>query len=170
MTPELKNACEIVFQEHKTFSQSITWKKDAFHGRISIGLREMAKETLVSKNIIFFPNTAKKTITFLNPAVVAAASFEDAVEMAKNNEVAVLSGKYAQPVYDKVATPVMISQPVTQTHRLIKVVGESDTIIADEKWYLKPFLFYVVWPLTAAALGAAMAWLMSEWIEMMWRR
>src|SRR5262245_17036172 len=84
MTPELKTACEVVFQEHKLSSQ-IRWNKDTFRGRISIGLSEMAKETLVQKHIIFLPNKSKKLITLLNPAIAGAASFEEAKTMIENN-------------------------------------------------------------------------------------
>ena len=37
MTPELKIACEVVFQEHKTSSYPVTWNRDAFRGRLSTG-------------------------------------------------------------------------------------------------------------------------------------
>src|SRR5215475_10004455 len=81
MTPELKVACELVFQEHKSSGQPIKWSRDAFRGRISIGLSEMAKETLVKKRIILLPNKAKKTFTQLNPEVASATSFEEAEQM-----------------------------------------------------------------------------------------
>ena len=81
MTPELRTSCELVFQEHKS-SSLITWNKDAFRGRMSIGLSEMAKATLLQKNIIYFPKPTKKTITVLNPEVAGASSFEEAVEKA----------------------------------------------------------------------------------------
>ena len=61
MTPELKNACEVVFQGHKTSVKPITWNKDAFRGRLPFGLSAMAKEILVSKNIICFLNADQVT-------------------------------------------------------------------------------------------------------------
>src|SRR5215510_1263148 len=81
MTPELKTACELVFQEHKLSAQPIKWTRDIFRGRISIGLSEMAKETLVKKNIILWPDKSKKVFTKLNPDVAMACSFEEAEKM-----------------------------------------------------------------------------------------
>ena len=65
MTPELKTACEVVFQEHKTSAYPVTWNRDAFRGRLSTGLTEMAKDTLLRKNIIYYPNPTKKINTIL---------------------------------------------------------------------------------------------------------
>src|SRR4029079_18559182 len=78
MTPELKKACEAVFQEHRARINGIDWKKDVFRGRISTGLSEKAKETLLSKNIIYYPNPVKKAITVLNPEVSAASTCDEA--------------------------------------------------------------------------------------------
>jgi hypothetical protein len=100
MTPELKIACEVVFQEHKSSGQPIKWTRDTFRGRISIGLSEMAKETLIRKNIILIPNKSKRIITQLNPAVAIATSFEEAEEMIKNKTpVLVSSMADEQPTY-----------------------------------------------------------------------
>jgi hypothetical protein len=86
MTPELKTACELVFQEHKLSSHPIKWSRDAFRGRISIGLSEMAKETLVKKNIILWPDKSKKIFTKLNPEVATARSFEEAEKMIETKK------------------------------------------------------------------------------------
>ena len=86
MTPELKTACELVFQEHKLSAQPIKWSSDAFRGRISFGLSEMAKETLVKKNIILWPDKSKKIFTKLNPDVVTASSFEEAEKMIETKK------------------------------------------------------------------------------------
>lgn len=86
MTPELKTACELVFQEHKLSAQPIKWSRDAFRGRISIGLSEMAKETLVKKNIILWPDKSKKIFTKLNPEVATARSFEEAEKMIETKK------------------------------------------------------------------------------------
>ena len=90
MTPELKTACELIFQEHKTSAYPVTWNRDAFRGRISTGICEMAKDTLLRKNIIYYPNPAKKVITVINPAVSAADTFEEA-ESFVLNKIPVLS-------------------------------------------------------------------------------
>ena len=84
MTPELKVACELVFQEHKSSSYPVTWNRDAFRGRISTGLTEMAKDTLLRKNIICYPNPGKKILTVLNPAVQTASNYEEAEDMVLN--------------------------------------------------------------------------------------
>src|SRR5215510_5615586 len=89
MTPELKTACELVFQEHKLSAQPIKWTRDIFRGRISIGLSEMAKETLVKKNIILWPDKSKKVFTKLNPDVATASSFEEAEKMIETKTPAV---------------------------------------------------------------------------------
>ena len=87
MTPELKVACEAVFQEHRASIHGIDWKKDVFRGRISTGLSEKAKETLLMKNIICYPNPAKKAITLLNPRVTAASTCDEAEKILLNKIV-----------------------------------------------------------------------------------
>ena len=86
MTPELKTACEVIFQEHKVSSQPIKWSSETFRGRISLGLSDLAKDTLVKKNIIILPNKSKKILTQLNPDVAAASSFEEAEDIIKNKK------------------------------------------------------------------------------------
>src|SRR5690242_5668765 len=86
MTPELRTACEVVFQEHKVSAQPIKWSSETFRGRISLGLSDLAKDTLVKKKIIVVPNKSKKVITQLNPVVASAASFEEADDIITNNK------------------------------------------------------------------------------------
>ena len=167
MTPELKTACEVVFQEHKTSAYPVTWNRDAFRGRLSTGLTEMAKDTLLRKNIIYYPNPAKKINTILNPDVFSASSYEEAANMILN-KATVLSGSRVDHqgtlVADKVSTT--ISRPVTR--RLVTHSGETETIAAEIKWYMKPVFFYIVWPVLAAVTGGAIAYLMgtiyTDWV------
>ena len=161
MTPELKTACEVVFQEHKASSQ-IKWNRDAFRGRISIGLSEMAKETLVRKNIIILPNKSKKIITLLNPAVAGAANFEEAEEMIENKVEPVVAAVPAkQPTYivHQVAVPA-ISYP-EYSHRLSSIAGKPEIRVDGIKWYMKPLFYYVVWPVCALVAGALLSWLID---------
>ena len=160
MTPELKTACEVVFQEHKTSAYPVTWNRDAFRGRLSTGLTEMAKDTLLRKNIIYYPNPTKKINTILNPDVFSAESFEEASNMVLN-KIPVLSGSTIDQqgtlVADKVSTT--LSRPVTR--RLVTLGGETETISAEIKWYMKPVFSYIVWPALAAVMGGAIAYFMG---------
>lgn len=164
MTPELKTACEVVFQEHKASTYPINWSRDVFRGRISIGLSEMAKETLVRKNIIYFPNRAKKIITVLNPDAAAAASFEEAEKMIQNKVPALVSTTKIddQPAYVANHSSRFISRPVKYIHRVVTITGKSETAIAEIKWYLKPLFCYVIWLACAAAAGALIAYLIGS--------
>src|SRR6185369_13502866 len=119
MTPELKTACELVFQEHKLSAQPIKWSRDAFRGRISIGLSEMAKETLVKKNIIVWPDKSKKIFTKLNPDVAMARSFEEAEKMIETRKpmlakMPVIEGSFN--VADLVAEVNAPHTPITTQH------------------------------------------------------
>ena len=159
MTPELKTACELIFQEHKLSAQPIKWNRDAFRGRISIGLSEMAKETLVKKNIILLPAQSKKLFTQLNPDVAAAHSFEEAEKIIETKipNLQISSAYDAETyitdhVFGFAATPPRIHQgPVTRTQ--IK--------LADKKWYLKPFYLYVAWLICGFAAGVLICRLMD---------
>jgi hypothetical protein len=167
MTPELRTACEVVFQEHKTADNPITWNRNAFRGRISIGLCEMAKETLLKRNVIYFPNRAKKTITLLNPAVAAATTFEEAAEMAKNKVAALVPViDNEQPVPEVTHVPASPARATNHAYKLIQISGNSETAIAREKWYLKPLFYYVVWPICGLALGVLIAYLMNEYVSL----
>jgi hypothetical protein len=169
MTPELKIACEVVFQEHKT-SHPISWNKDIFRGRVSIGLSEKAKETLVSKNVIYFPNRAKKAITVLNPSVAAAATFEEAVEIVQNKLTASVSDIIKeQPAYTEVEIPAFINRSATYTHRVIEYTDRPETAVVAIKWYMKPVFCYILWPLCAIVVGAGISYLMTEYIAEIFR-
>lgn len=160
MTPELKVACELVFQEHKTSTYPVTWNRDAFRGRISTGLTEMAKDTLLRKNIIYYRNPGKRILTFLNPLVLTASSFEEAEDMVLNKVPAlVTTGVEKQPAY--IARPVPIFSRQPGRHRLVTISGEIQPI-AEEKWYLKPAFVYFVWPVCAAVGGGLIAYFLGN--------
>jgi hypothetical protein len=185
MTPELKASCELVFQEHKLAASPITWNKHVFRERISIGLCDLAKETLVKKNIIYFPKPAKKTITILNPEVATASSFEEAIAITQRKST---EGKEEankeKTLYDEIYSPEFMNyvdpetytpvqknskerpQPKRQSRPQPQVHLQAHPVIAAEKWHLKPVFYYVIWPLTAAVVSVLIAWLMSQAVEM----
>jgi hypothetical protein len=164
MPPELLTACETVFQEHKVSSLPVKWDRDAFRGRISIGLSEMAKETLIKKNIIVLPNKSKKIITQLNPDVATAASFEEAEKIIVNKTPSLATSMTYDPdtyiaghVYGFDNPP-----PVKYAQPMLPVDGNAEMAMAGIKWYMKPLFYYVVWPLCAAAAGAAISFLLDK--------
>ena len=152
MTPELKNACELIFQEHKTSTYPVTWNRDAFRGRISTGLCEMGKETLLRKNIIYYPNPAKKILTKLNPAVSDADSFEEAGYIILNKvpslSAAIVEDNRKQTLVAN-HVPTFVRRPVSQ--RLIAFAGKTESI-ALNKWYMTPIFIYLLWPICAAVI------------------
>ena|ERR1700741_4396582 len=166
MTPELRTACEVVFQEHKSSDRPITWHKDAFRGRVSLGLSELAKETLVRRNIIYFPNQAKRTITQLNPVVASAETFEEAIEMVQCKVPSLVSN--VRETADVNFVSDFIHHPTPSSSRLIRITAKPAQVISREKWYLKPLFYYIVWPVCAAGLGLLIAYLMSEFISSQW--
>src|SRR5205085_2876162 len=113
MTPELKTACEVVFQEHKLSHDPINWKKVVFRRRISLALSDLAKETLVKAQVILFPNRTKKIVTVLNPAVAKAASFEEASAMIK-------SGNFSPVELTPDAQPLVVPKPVVEEELVVK--------------------------------------------------
>src|ERR1700748_2548336 len=136
MTPELKTACELIFQEHKISTAPIKWSKDSFRGKISIGLSEMAKETLVKKNMILLPDRSKKVFTKLNPNVAAAGSFEEAEKIIGTNSVA------TPPEYDAnayIAEHVFgfAFKPGAAFSQNIQPVTEFEIHATRMKWHLK---------------------------------
>jgi hypothetical protein len=169
MTPELKTACEVVFQEHKVSGQPIKWSRDSFRGRISIGLCEMAKETLVKKNIIILPNKSKKVLTQLNPAVAAAHSFEEAEKIIENKiPVAVSTPVYETESYIPnhvngfaAATAVAIAPKPPKVVRISPPLQLSRPESTDTKWWMKPIFLYFIWPVCGAAGGALISLLMN---------
>ena len=179
MTPELKTACELVFQEHKLSTQPIKWTRDIFRGRISIGLSEMAKETLVKKNIILWPDKSKKIFTKLNPGVASAHSFEEAERMVETKKpllatMPVIEGNFnvadlvkeieiplAQTAQQ--STPTSLRQK-THSYSLMKIVPPTETTettVAEVNWWMKPLYLYVVWPICGAVLGVLISMLMN---------
>ena len=164
MTPELKAACELVFQEHKTSGYPINWSKDAFRGRISFGLAALAKQTLERRNIICAPNPAKKTITVLNAKVIAAASFEEAEEMIQN-KVSLLVADRANDQPSSYVTHSISSfvNPRTDyTDRLVKIANKSVIATVDIKWWMKPLFYYIIWPVCALIAGGFIAWILAS--------
>ncbi len=182
MTPELKTACELVFQEHKLSPQPIKWSSDAFRGRISFGLSEMAKETLVKKNIILWPDKSKKIFTKLNPDVATARSFEEAEKMIETKKpvlatMPVIEGHFnvADLVADlhTVQTPTTASIPTIPTtptppprraYNLMKIVPRietAETTSTEVNWWMKPQYLYFVWPVCGAVVGVLISMLMN---------
>jgi hypothetical protein len=171
MTPELKTSCEVVFQEHKASACPVAWNKDVFRGRMSIGLCEMAKQTLVQKNIIYFPKPAKKTVTILNPVVAEATTFEEAVAMIQNKVSPSLEDRAAeQHVYTGALVSEHISHAGMDISQLIRTTGKQETAMTHEQWHLRPLFFYVVWPVSAAIISVLIAYLLSAYVEMTYRR
>jgi hypothetical protein len=190
MTPELRASCELVFQEHKLAASPIAWNKHIFREKMSIGLSDLAKEILVKKKIIYFPKPAKKTITILNPEVATATSFEEAIAIAESRS----SVTEGQPVkektlYDEIYSPefMQYADPEDFTPARISIKEKSQPKIkeiqaqpkiqlqtqpalvaataTEEKWWLKPAFYYVIWPLAAAIVSVGIAWLMSRAVE-----
>jgi len=164
MTPELKVACEAVFQEHKASMHGISWKKDVFHGRISTGLSEKAKETLLMKKIIQYANPAKRTITLLNPRVAAACTVEEAENVLLNKIVIAPVTRQAEPeptiIAMKPKRPLADNKPIPQRF-VISSAPENVVYIEKERWYLKPVFVYFVWPVCAAVAGGFLAYLIG---------
>jgi hypothetical protein len=152
MTPELKTACELVFQEHKVAAQPVKWDRDAFRGRISAGLSEMARETLVRKNIIL-PNKAKKVFTQLNPDVATADSFEEAEHLieVKTPGIATAPAYNAEQYLTEHVFGFSQSAPVATS--LVRSVRAN--------WYLKPVFIYFLWPVCGAVAGVLISRLMD---------
>lgn len=170
MTPELKNACELVFQEHKSARQPIAWNRDVFRGRISTGLSEMAKETLVQKQVICFPNPARKNQTVINPLASSASSYEEAASMVLHQDTMAVPAAVAERHIDRPSysatnsVTAYLTRSVTAP-RLIALTSKAEVVQqvpVSAKWYLKPVFVYVIWPLLGAAAGGIIAWLMGE--------
>jgi hypothetical protein len=159
MTPELKRACELVFQEHKASAIPINWTKDVFRGRLSFGLSAMAKEILVKKNIIYSPNPSKKIFTTINPAIAAAFTVEEAEELIQNKVVPV-------PVTEitsiRAEQDLVVFQQTEINNRVVlRIAGEASDVTSNmfkPKWYTSTLFYYFVWPLCGAAAGAIITW------------
>lgn len=159
MTPELKRACELVFQEHKASAIPINWAKDIFKGRLPFGLSAMAKEILVKKNIIYSPNPSKRILTSLNPAAVGASTLEEAEALLQNKIV-------PMPVVETISIRkehelLMLQEPEVNNRVALRITAGPSDIASNlfkPKWYTSPFFYYFFWPLCAAAAGAFIAW------------
>ena len=177
MTPELKVACEVVFQEHKNPQHSVTWNRDAFRGRLSTGLTEMAKDTLLRKKIIYYPNPSKRMVTLLSPQAEYAASFEEAEKMVSNGVSVLMPARQeivSEPApaiadHDHIYVSTRISKPViaqrfaaTVTNSPINTaIAKDPVIVSDIKWYMKPVFYYFIWPVCAAAAAVVIAHFMG---------
>jgi len=163
MTPELKTACELIFHEHKVSTQPIKWTRDVFRGRISIGLSEMARETLVKKNIIVLPDKSKKIFTQLNPEVANANSFEEAEQLIENKARDTTTVKdhdaeahITNHVIAFATPPVVKNSFGNEVITAASVLGEAKT-----KWWLKPVYLYALWPLCGALAGVLISFLLN---------
>jgi len=159
MTPELRSACELVFLEHKISSRSINWGKNVFHGRLSLGMSEMAKLTLIDKKIIYLPNPEKKKHTLLNPIVATAANFEEAEELIQKGVPELVANI-------PVDRPTYINHTSSRTNRqnnymLLKISGDPAPAIAETKWHMGPLFRYFVLLVGALIAGVLITWLIS---------
>ena len=162
MTPELKTACELVFQEHKTATTPINWTKDAFRGRLSFGMAALAKETLEKRNIICPRNPAKKTYTVLNPAATSAASFEEAEEIILNKKnVAVLDTEVKERKYVTHRVTTVSNDDKKQILPLTRMAQTKGAA----KWWTKPVFYYIILPVCAAIAGGLITYLLGLLIE-----
>ena len=161
MTPELQAACEAIFQEHK--NHPVSWNKDVFRGRISTGMLDLAKEILIEKNIIYYQHPGKKLVTILNPDLVKAGNFPEAMGIVSGKPLmpAVTPEKIQSPAikinHQPKETPVPVIQMKPPQQTLTEPVDEFNAI----KWYLRPVFIYFIWPL----LGAAVFWLIAYLIS-----
>ena len=162
MTPELRSACELIFQQHKVSGQRIKWDKDVFRGQISIGLSEMAKETLVKKSIILLPVKSKRTFTELNPAVAAADSFEEAARMIERKIPEANAPAYDPETYITNHVFGFPASPPARNSRN-RTVSKQALRSNEEQtsWWMKPVYLYFVWPVCGVAAGILISLLMD---------
>jgi len=161
MTPELSTACELVFQQHKSSPEPINWNKDPFRGRVSMGLRDLAKDTLVRKNIICFPNPQKKVNTVLNPAVTAAGSYQEAIEIIQVGAPALSPAVASKPAYVSMQSSEFINHSLKHTARIVRITA-TEMMMERPKWYLRPFFYYCLWPACAALVGILVAYAINS--------
>ena len=154
MTPELKRACELVFQEHKTSAQPIKWSPDTFRGRVSLGLAELAKETLLKKEVIVPADKSRKQSTRLNPVIVSASSLDEAQRCLEGKQAVVIpafSEKTAVPMPPR--QRVAEAMPAVLSRRVMEVASPQVLPAMEVKWCLRPVFCYLVWPLCAVVVG-----------------
>jgi hypothetical protein len=148
----------------------------------------MAKETLVKKNIIVWPDKSKKIFTKLNPDVATARSFEEAEKMIETKAPAlaitpVIDGGFnvadlaadlngfqsattltASSVLATPVTPVTPAPTPTHSYSMMKIVPlteTTETAAAEIKWWMKPAYLYFVWPVCGAVAGIFISMLMN---------
>ena len=165
MTPELQIACEAIFQEHKVKNNSISWNKDAFRGRISTGVLDLAKETLLNKNIIYYPNPGKKILTKLNPEIMAAHSFAEAEILVLNRKPLLTSPgihDISSTVVSEKGDLILDNKPRPSHTMNLPPDGDNNYISDNEtKWSRNSLFTYLVWPLCAAVFFWFVAWFIS---------
>jgi hypothetical protein len=158
MTPELKTACELVFQEHKMAAAPINWTRDSFRGRLSFGMAALAKETLEKRNIICPRNPAKKTSTILNPAATAASNFEEAEEIILSTRSVVVADK------EDNSRQYVAHRVITARNGYDKPAPEVTSVqtsLTGKKWWTSPLFCYIVLPVCAAIAGALLTYLLG---------
>ena|SRR5438067_6810170 len=162
MTPELRSACELVFQHHKLSGHRIKWDKNVFRGQISIGLSAMAKETLVKKNIILLPPKSKKVFTELNPAVAAADSFEEAAKMIETKIPEVNAPAYDAETYITNHVFGFAAKPPARNSQNRPEVKHALRMNDGQiNWWMRPAYLYLVWPACGLAAGVLISLLMD---------
>lgn len=183
MTPELKSACELVFQEHKSSPYPVTWNRDAFRGRLSTGLTEMAKDTLIRKRIIQYSHPSKKILTVLSEEVMHAHNFDEAERMLANPVSAIPVTGYPHVIPSsapaKRRTGIYVTRQVSHPP-VVRLAAASRNNVPQPaipvsqyipgetiRWYLKPVFVYGIWPICAAIAGGCIAYLMgTAYIEL----
>ena len=163
MTPELQLACEAIFQEHKARNNSISWNKDAFRGRISTGVLDLAKETLLDKHIIYYPNPAKKILTKLNPEIMSAHSFAEAEVLVLNRRPVLVSPgihDISSTVVSEKGDLVLADKP-RPSLSVVSPPDSNEVANTENKWHQSALFTYLVWPVCAAILFWLIAWLIG---------
>jgi hypothetical protein len=160
MTPELKQACELIFQEHKTSRLPIDWNKNVFQGRIAFHLSALAKQTLEKRNIIWTVNGRKKSTTILNPDASLAASFEEAEELILNKYAVVIAeeekNKFEYILHQVAGEPIAISDTDKKAKTLNKPgIAKSKIRRSGNSFY------YFILLLAAAIAGAILTYLIG---------
>jgi len=168
MTPELKNACEFIFQEHKRATEPIGWTKDSFRGRLSFGMAALAKETLQRRNIICVRNPAKKTFTVLNPMATGAASFEEAEEMIQNKRPVIVlnkeEGEKREYTTHRISTVKNSSTDIKSS-----LLDTNNKPIAKSRQttsWMKPLIWYFILPVCGAIAGGLVTYLLGLLIRL----
>ena len=146
----------------------------------------MAKETLVKKNIILWPDKSKKIFTKLNPDVATARSFEEAEKMIETKKpvlatMPAIAGNFTvadlvadlnisqtsnafNTQYSNFTIPITPTPPPTRSYSRMKIVPlteATETTATEVKWWMKPLYLYFVWPTCGAVAGILISMLMN---------